>query len=76
MVLSTCLRIFNCILLIKSRAGISAMLKLLQGIVFSNNTVRVLRQDKTREDIYYHNMASSISGHAVSQKNASQGVPN
>ena len=52
------------------------MLKLLQGIVFSNNTVRVLRQDKTREDIYYHNMASSISWHAVSQKNASQGVPN
>ena len=44
------------------------MLKLLQGIVFTNNTVRVLRQDKTRQDIYYHNIASSISWHAVSKK--------
>ena len=44
------------------------MLKLLQGIVFINNTVRVLRQDETKEDICYHNIASSISWHTVSKK--------
>ena len=47
------------------------MLKLLHGIVFISNTVRVLlktRQEKAREDIYYHNIASSISWHAVSKK--------
>ena len=44
------------------------MLKLLQGIFFINNTVRVLRQDETKEDICYHNIASSISWHTVSKK--------
>ena len=44
------------------------MLKLLQGIVFINNTVRVLRQDETKEDICYRNIASSISWHTVSKK--------
>ena len=31
--------------------------------------------DKTRQDIYYHYIASTISWQAVSNKNASQGVP-
>ena len=41
MVLSTCIvhRIFNCILFKKRKAGISAMLTLLWGIDFINNTV-------------------------------------
>ena len=34
------------------------------------------RQDKTRQDIYYHNIASTISWHTVSKKNASRGVRN
>ena len=42
------------------------------------HNARVKYSDRSRQDIYYHNIASTISWHAVSKKkkNASRGVPN
>ena len=49
---------------------------LLQRIYSTNIDCFVV--EKTRQDVYYHNIVSTISWHTVNnkKKNASSGVPN
>ena len=67
-----------CVLL--QRSSSKTEMLLLQRIYSTNIVCFVVdktRQDKTRQDIYYHNIVSKISWHADSKKkNPTGGGPN